>query len=245
MEKFKLDRYFDYLTSGEVLSNIPIKNEIPNFKEFMKLYKSKIKKATQVWQLLKLTTNSEIYTIPYVLPGGEVFNFEWSIDKINNVIKKRDRIINSYNKNYMGYKERYKIDLLLGGGGEKVSTDFIEMTFNLNELIQKINEHNINKCYAMKRTENNKPIICLDFTYFSPSEPPIMIVDGNHRCFGKYKAGKKTIDGYILGQNLWIHGLLTELDTIFIKVIINISVMKLYMIGLINERELEQRLYYI
>lgn len=142
----------------------------------------------------------------------------------------------------MGYKERYKINLLLGG--EKVRTDFIKMTFNLNELIEKINEHNINKYYAMKCSENNKPIICLDLTYFS-SEHPIMIVDGNHRCFGKYKAGKKTIDGYVLGQNLWIYGLLTELDTIFIKVIINISVMKQYMVGLITERELEQGLYYI
>ena len=243
MEKLKLDRYFEYLTSGEVLLNIPVKIGFPKFEEFMKLYKSKMKQAAQVSQFLKLTSNSEIYTIPYDLPGGGVFKFDWNIDKINNVIKKRDSIINNYNKGYMGYKERYKIELILGG--ERVRTDFIKMTFNLNALIQKINEEDINKDYAMTRSENNKPIICLDFTNFCPSEPPIMIVDGNHRCFGKYKAGIKTIDGYVLGQNLWIHGLLTELDTIFVKVIINIDAMKQYMVGLITERELQQRLYYI
>lgn len=79
MEKFKLDRYFEYLTSGEALLNIPVKNGIPNFKGFMKLYKSKMKQVTQVSQFPKLTNNSEIYTIPYILPGGEVLTLNGAL----------------------------------------------------------------------------------------------------------------------------------------------------------------------
>ena len=185
----------------------------------------------------------EIYTIPYDLPGGEVFEFDWNIDELNIIIKKRDNKIINYAKDSMDYKERYKMPLTLGR--EEVRTDFIETTFNLNALIQKIDEQDININYAMSRSENTKPIICLDFTYFSPSEPPIIIVDGNHRCFGKYKSGKETVDGYVLGQNLWIHGLLTKLDKTFVKVIINITAIEQYIAGLITEKELKQRLYYI
>ena len=209
----------------------------------MNYMKVKSNKQLQASQVLKSTSDPEIYTISYDLPGGEVFEFDWNIDEIKNIIKKRNNKIINYNKDYMDYKERYKMQLTLGR--ERVRTDFIETTFNLNALIQKIDEQDININYAMSRSENTKPIICLDFTYFSPSEPPIIIVDGNHRCFGKYKSGKKTVDGYVLGQNLWIHGLLTELDKTFVKVVINITAIKQYMAGLITEKELKQRLYYI
>ena len=57
MEKFKLDRYFEYLTSGKILLNIPIKNEFPNFGEVMNLYKSKVKQAAQASHVLKSTSD--------------------------------------------------------------------------------------------------------------------------------------------------------------------------------------------
>lgn len=232
--------------------------EFPNFKSKINRYrevwnKSERKTFNQIKGLsLARSARSQVFTIPYYLPGNCEYELKIDVEKLKVIAKEIDLMEddeNILNKYLRGKDYINKWGSILG---VKLENEIFEennglkigMLSNIVKQIIQSNMKDINKEYAKTRLDATDPILCLDMTGIKDSFPPFCIVDGNHQAYAKaYLTDKDQIETYMISRNLWIKCLLTESDKAFIKILNNISCMLGCMAGLATEEDANKRMY--
>lgn len=230
---YDLKKYFNYYLSARPSLDYKLINPYPSFKYIVKEYRTKYNEVSKKININKeiKSIDGQLFSLPYQLWGGDYFEIKISVDVLNNIIKNNDFMLTKeYNHNFK--LPQFNVDI------EKMelSTQFVDAFFS-NE--------NIDKVFAMECVNREDPIICGDFSGLTDKKLPYVIIDGNHRAYGKIQAGEEFINGILVSKNIWINALLTEQDKIFVKIFNNINWIMTYRAGLITKDKLEKSLYEI
>lgn len=250
----ELNGYFDYLLSNKISVDMKIQREFPNYKDIIKMYrnvwqsfvKNELNRTFKETEGKKLT---ERYYIPYNLPGNEYVEIKFNIDKLNSILSdnnlvKSIRYDKKFQRNYFDKKDyikRAKTTI-----NDECLEDLKYSTFNKEFIKSILDKKEVDKEYAITSClNNNNPIICIDLKWLTANKKyPFDIIDGNHRAYAKLNSDKfNVIDGYLLGRNMWIKGLLTEQDKLLVKLMNNVNIMLNYMVGNITLTEAKMNMY--
>lgn len=232
--------------------------DFPNFRNRVNRYREVWNKAerktfSQIQKLLsKCSGKSQVFMIPYNLPGNCEYELKIDVDKLKLIAKEIDlmedneNILNKYLRG-KDYIEKWGSILGVKCENETLKENNglkIGMFPDIVREIVKFNMEGIDKEYAKTRIDATDPILCLDMTGIKDSFPPFCIVEGNHQAYAKaYLTNKNYIETYIISRNLWIQCLLTESDKSFVKIFNNINCMLCCMAGLVTEEDANKRMY--
>lgn len=229
-----LDNFFEYLLSQSISKDLNLSRDYPNYKKIVRKYKESFDKSKQGAMYLYGSLGGQLYTLPFNILGADTFELKINIDLLMYLIDNEKEI---WKPNDIDYKKDFKIS--------NFDEDIVHLYF-LSEFLERIiDESQIDKNYAMKCTNKNEPVICGDFSGLSPNEIPFFIIDGNHKAYGKIKAGKDKINGILVGRNIWMKALLTEEDKLFVKIFNNISYILSYRSGNTSKEMLNKNMYEI
>ena len=229
-----LDLFFDYLLSDSVKRDLKFKRNYRNYDEIINYYKKKFNECSSEKNTIYTKNISEVYVIPFDLLGGGYFELKFDINKIKTLIK--SNINFSLDKDY---NSDFKVNLK----GNK--EDIVKGIFSQRFLKEILDESTIDKTYAKNSLNKSGDIICADLSGISDKRPPFEIIDGNHRAYIKVKNNINNLDGIILSRNIWMNGLLTEEDIMFVKIYSNINYIASCRAGQFKEKEIERYLYKI
>lgn len=232
-----LDNFFKYLLSTKIKRDLNLVREYPKYEAIIKSYKNKLEESKYEPIIFIGSSRSQIYSLPFDLAGGDIFELKINIDKLNNILNEEfDR--NNFEKK--DYKEIFKLKI------NSIGNEDVAVIKFLREFLKVIiDEEDIDKEYAKTCINKKEPILCGDFTGFSPNEVPFFIMDGNHKAFAKVKSGQDNIEGVLVSRNISINSLMTEQDKVFIKIYNNINYILSYRSGQIFKDKIEKFMYEI
>ncbi|WP_196007903.1 hypothetical protein [Clostridium tyrobutyricum] len=231
-----LDNFFDYLLSTDIKRDLKLTKEYPNYKEIIKSYKIKLQQSKLKPIVISGSLKGQVYTLPFDLMGGSTFELKINIELLDFLLENKTESNKFSNTDY---NKEFRIKV------NNCNEDLMNMMFSKDFLNRIIDEDQVDKEYAKKCVNSEDAVICGDFTGLSPNQVPFFILDGNHKAYGKVKAGKDNIRGILVGRNVWIKALMTEEDKMFIKIFNNINFILSYRNGIILKHDLNKYMYNI
>lgn len=232
----KLDTFFEYLLSTNIKRDLKLTKEYDNYREIIKRYKVKLEQSKLEPTIILCSLKGQMYTLPFDLMGGSTFELKINIKLLKSFLENKTR----FNKlNNSDYNKEFRLKV------NNCDEDLMDMMFSKDFLSRIVDEDQVDKEYAKKCANSEETVICGDFTGLSPNKIPFFILDGNHKAYGKVKAGKDNIRGVLVGRNIWIKALMTEEDKMFIKVFNNINFILSYRNGSISKYDLNKYMYNI
>lgn len=231
-----LDNFFDYLLSTDIKRDLRLTKEYPNYREIMKSYKVKLQQSKLEPIIILGSLKGQIYTLPFDLMGGSTFELKINIELLNSLLENKTE----FNKfNNADYNKEFRLKV------NNSDEDLMDMMFSKDFLSKIVDEDQVDKEYAKKCVNSEEAVICGDFTGLSQNQIPFFILDGNHKAYGKVKAGKDNIRGILVSRNIWIKALMTEEDKMFIKIFNNIGFILSYRNGSVSKYDLNKYMYNI
>ncbi|MCD2347184.1 hypothetical protein [Clostridium guangxiense] len=231
-----LDNFFDYLLSMDIKRDLKLTKEYPNYREIIKSYKVKLQQSKLEPIITLGSLKGQIYTLPFDLIGGSTFELKINIELLNLLLENKTEL-NKFSDSDYNKEFRIKVN--------NCDEDSMDMLFSKDFLSRIVYEDQVDKEYAKKCVNSEEAVICGDFTGLSTNQVPFFILDGNHKAYGKVKAGKDDIRGVLVGRNIWIKALMTEEDKMFIKIFNNINFILSYRNGRILKCDLNKYMYNI
>lgn len=236
-QKDNFNPYFNFAISKNAKQKLGFIHTYPNYEQMIKEYQ-KIWNATPlIYNFSFISNSSKNFDIPFNFDNNASFLLQFNVDTLKSLVHKYISTNEIFNT--IDYKVEYQLHLL--------STDKDAMLLKLftNVLASEFDDSYINKPYALKCSNNDEPILCIDVTNLSSKNPPITIVDGNHRLYGKIHTNQEFINGYMIGRNIWMNSLLTNKDKLFIKILSNIQLLMCYNLGQYTIKQVKEKLYKI
>lgn len=234
MKVANLEPFFRYTLSNKAKRDMGWTKLYPNYNQIIRKYRSQWNNTQGIVLIENIDIKDQVYSLPYEMIGGGYIELNFNICKLKQMIQD---YLNGEYINHKDYKEVYKLNVT------NCSEDFMSLRLDSRFIKMILEEEFIDKEYAMNCIDKEEPIICVDMTGLTVKEPAVHIVDGNHRAYGKLKAGKDTIEGYLVGRNMWIDALMTNKDKMFVKIFSNIMNITNYNCGIETIAELEKKLY--
>lgn len=210
-ESYKLESFFKSLLDRSYFPNhgIRIVQEPANFNEIIHHYDQLLKDVsrTSIWEDY-INIDSEI---EFIALHGQLYTQTMNMadDDFYTImwdIRKTESIINR---------------------------DIIKPTIlPLEELFidAKPRHHELTRDYLAVSLKNNAPIIAAWFPMVE-SRSHVVVIDGNHRVYSKYKAGQQQIPAYILNPNQHTEAMIGDIHRYLFAVFNNITWIFEYMAG--------------